>query len=85
MCFEKDLHRALIDLSGSDIQMNESDVNKFASSFKDTALPKDYRLACIIGPDNQSDKLIEIIIALDGINIKYFFNFQESESWLIAV
>lgn len=85
MCFENNFHRALVDLSRSDIQMRESDVIKFASSFKDTKLPKDYRLACVISPDNQVDNLIEIIISLDGINVKYFFNFEDAKEWLTAV
>ncbi|MDH5394658.1 MAG: hypothetical protein OEW97_00145 [Gammaproteobacteria bacterium] len=85
MCFERNFHRALVDVSQSNIQMNESDVIKFASSFKDTPLPKDYRLAGIIGPENKSDALIEIIISLDGINVKYFYNFNEAEDWLTAI
>lgn len=85
MCFEKNFHRALVDLSNSDIQMNESDAIKFASSFKDMKLPENYRLAGIIGPDNQSDNLIEIIISLEGINVKYFYNFDEAENWLTAI
>jgi hypothetical protein len=84
MCFEKSLHRALVDLRDSNIQMSESDAVRFASSFKNTKLPDNYRLACIIGADDHSDNIIEIILALDGINIKYFFNFEEAESWLAA-
>lgn len=85
LCFEKNLHRALVDVSGSSMRMHDSDIIKFASSFKDTKLPLNYRLACVVGPNNESDKLIEIIISLDGINVKYFNNFKEAESWLIAV
>lgn len=85
MCFDKNFHRALVDVSGSDIQMNESDVIKFASSFNDMKLPKDYRLAGIIGVENKSDSLIEIMISLEGINVKYFYDFKEAESWLTAI
>lgn len=85
LCFEKSFHKALVDLRESDIQMRESDTVKFASSFKDTKLPKNYRLACIASPDNSSDNLIEIIISLDGVNVKYFSNFEEAENWLTAV
>lgn len=85
MCFEKNYHRALIDVSESKIQMNHADVIKFASSFQATELPKDYRLAGIIGPENKSDSLIEIIISLDGVNVKYFYDFNEAENWLTAV
>ena len=85
MCFEKNFHRSLVDLRESNIQMSQSDVVKFAASFKDTKLPKGYRLAGVIGPKNESDNLIEIIISLDGINVKYFYDFQEAEDWLTAV
>ena len=85
MCFEKNFHRSLVDLRESNIQMGQSDVVKFAASFKGTKLPNGYRLAGIIGPENESDKLIEIIISLDGINVKYFYDFQEAEDWLTAV
>lgn len=85
MCFEKNMHRALVDLRDSDIQMSESDIIKFASSFKDTKFPENYRLACINNTGNESDNLIEIIISLDGINVKYFFDFSEAESWLTAI
>ena len=85
MCFEKNFHRSLVDLRESNIQMSQSDVVKFAASFKDTKLPNGYRLAGVIGPENESDNLIEIIISLDGINVKYFYDFQEAEDWLSAV
>lgn len=85
MCFEQNLHRALVDLRESDIKMNSSDVLKFASSFKNSPLPNDYRLGVVIGPDNQTEDLIEIILSLDGVNVKYFFNFTETESWLTAI
>ena len=85
MCFEKNFHRALVDLRKSNIQMGQSDVVKFAASFKDTKLPNGYRLAGVIGQENESDNLIEIIISLDGINVKYFYDFQEAEDWLTAV
>lgn len=84
MCFEKNMHRALVDLRNSDVQMSESDTVRFATSFKNTKLPDNYRLACIISSANHSDNVIEIILALDGINIKYFFNFKDAESWLTA-
>lgn len=85
MCFEQKFHRTLVDLRNSNIQMSQSDVVKFASSFQDTKLPNGYRLAGVIEPENESDNLIEIIISLDGINVKYFYDFQEAEDWLTAV
>lgn len=84
-CFEHNLHRALVDLRNSDIKMSESDVITFASSFKDTKRPVDYRLAAVIGPENQTENLIEIIISIDGIDVKYFFDIDEAKNWLLAV
>ena len=85
LCFEKGFHRSLVDLRNSDIQMSKSDVVRFAESFKNTKLPDNYRIAGIITPENQTDDLIEIIVTMDGINIKYFFNFDEAQDWLISI
>ena len=84
-CLEKNFHRSLVDLREIDIKISESDAVKFANSFKDTGLPENYRLACLISGENKTENLIEIIIALDGINIKYFLDFDEAESWLTAL
>lgn len=84
-CHENKLHRSLVDLRNSDIKMSESDVITFASSFKNTTLPDGYRLAAVISPDNQTDNLIEIIISIDGIDVKYFFDINEATNWLIAI
>lgn len=85
LCNENSFHRSLIDLRDSNIKMSKSDVIKFAESFKKTPLPDNYRVAGIITPDNHPDNLIEIIITLDGINIKYFLNFDEAQDWLTAI
>lgn len=84
-CFDHNLHRSLVDLRNSDIKMSESDVITFASSFKNTTLPDGYRLAAVISPDNQTDNLIEIIISIDAIDVRYFFDINEASNWLIAI
>jgi len=35
--------------------------------------------------NDKSDSLIEIMISLEGINLKYFYDFKEAESWLTAI
>ena len=85
MCFENSLHRALVDLCLSDIRMNKSDVITFATSFKDTKRPQDYRLAAVITPENETENLIEIIISIDGIDVKYFYDLDEAVNWLTAI
>lgn len=85
MCFDKNYYRALVDLRNSDLNMSESDAIKFSSSFKDTVLPENYRLAVIINSTSKIEDLIEIIISLDGVNIKYFINFDEAENWLTSI
>lgn len=84
-CLKQNFHRSLVDMRDSDIKINESDAIKFANSFKDMELPEHYRVACVISSENKIENLIELIIALDGINIKYFLDFDEAESWLTAV
>jgi len=85
LCFDNNFHRSLIDLRESNVQMSKSDVVKFASSFKNTALPENYRIACVVSTNNQSENLIEIIISQDGINVKYFLNFKDAQDWLTSV
>lgn len=85
LCFKEGFHRSLIDLRDSDIQMSKSDVINFAESFKDTTLPDNYRVAGVITPENQSDNLIDIIVNMDGINIKYFFNIEDAKNWLTSI
>ena len=85
LCFEKNLHRSLVDLRGSNIQMSEADIIKFADSFKNTKIPENYRLAGIADPDNQKENILDILIATEGINIKYFLDFDSAVSWLTAV
>ena len=85
LCFEKDLHRSLVDLRYSDIKMSKSDAINFAASFEKINLPDNYRLAVIIDLDNQNENIIEVMITVDGISIKYFFDFEEALNWLTAV
>lgn len=85
MCFEHNLHRTLVDLRSSDIRMSKSDVINFASSFKAKKRPHNYRLAAVITPENQTENLIEIIISIDGIDVKYFYDLDEAVNWLMAI
>ena len=84
-CEDHQLARALVDMRNSNIRMSERDVVNFASNFQRAKLLPNYRLACIIGPQNQTENLVEIIITLEGINVKYFMNFDDAEQWLTAV
>ena len=85
LCFEKNINHALVDLRNSDIKMNESDSIRFASSFESIDLPKDYRLAVIMSIENSSDNIIEAVISMKGISIKYFFEFDTAVDWLVAI
>lgn len=85
LCFDKGLHRSLVDLRDSDIKMSKSDIINFAASFEKINLPESYRLAVIIGVDNQTENIIEVMIAGEGISVNYFFDFEDAVSWLTAV
>lgn len=85
LCFEKGLHRSLVDLRDSDIKMSKSDIINFAASFEKNKLPQGYRLAVIIGIDNQTEKIIEVMIAGEGISVNYFFDSEDAVNWLTAV
>ncbi len=84
-CEEHNLSRALVDMSRSNIRMNESDVVRFASEFQKAILPPNYRLACVVSAHNQTENLVQIIISQEGINIRYFSSEAEAMKWLLAV
>jgi len=84
-CLEKNFHRALVDMRKSNLNISESDAVNFANSFKYSELPENYRLACLVHNQNQNEDIIETIITLDNINIKYFLDFDEAENWLTAL
>ncbi|MDH5183611.1 MAG: hypothetical protein OEX12_06925 [Gammaproteobacteria bacterium] len=84
MCRTHKISRALVDLSNSDIQMSETDAVKFASAFRDADLPVNYHLACIANPDNSIENLVQTLITIDGINVKYFLDRDEAIAWLTA-
>ena len=85
LCREHNIAHSLVETQDSDIMMNESDVIRFAAGFENIDLPPNYRLACVVSPDNSGDKLLEIIISLEGINVKYFLRRDEALNWLQAV
>ena len=83
-CNAHNLSRTLVDMSQSDIQISQTDAINFAATFKGPQLPANYRLACITAPGNQSDALIKIIIAQDGIDVRYFTDKDTALRWLLA-
>lgn len=85
LCREHHLARSLVETQESDIMMSDSDVVHFAAGFENIELPPDYRLACVVSSDGKGDKLLEIIISLEGINAKYFLQRDEALKWLLAV
>lgn len=85
LCREHNIARSLVETQDSDIMMNASDVVRFAAGFEHIELPPNYRLACVFAPDGRGDKLLEIIISLEGVNAKYFLQRDEALKWLLAV
>lgn len=81
---DKQIPRALVDLRDSNILMSEEDMVKFASAFRDADLPSNYHLACVTNPENTAENLVEILITLDGINARYFYDRDEAVEWLTA-
>ena len=85
LCREHHIARSLVETQNSDINMTESDVVHFAVGFENIELPPNYRLACVVSPDGKADKLLEIIISLEGVNVKYFLDRDDALKWLLAV
>ena len=84
LCRLNGYHRTLVDMSASNIEMGQADAVKFAREFEIARLPPNYRLACIIAPGSQSDKIVELLISLNGVNIKYFLVKEDAINWLTA-
>jgi len=84
-CDETGFVRVLVDMRESNIQMSERDVIRFATGFQQAKQMQGYRLACVIGPHNQTENLLETMITLEGINVKYFMSYDDAFSWLVAV
>ena len=84
-CENNGMARALVDMRESNIRMTEQDVVNFATNFQRAMQLPNYRLACVVTPQNQVENLVEIIITLEGINVKYFLSFKDAEYWLTAV
>lgn len=82
---EEGLYRVLVDMRHSDIQMTRSDAMQFAMAFKAVELPPNYRLACLVGQENDCERLVELLIAQDHINVKYFYSGKDARQWLLAV
>lgn len=84
LCKKHIISRALVDLCDSDIQMSDTDAVRFASAFRDANLPPNYHLACIANPDNAIENLVQTLITIEGINVKYFLDRTEAIAWLTA-
>lgn len=84
LCRQHNIARSLVETQDSDIQMTESDVIRFAHGFEKIDLPPNYRLACVVSPEGESDKLLEIMISLEGVNAKYFLYRDAALKWLLA-
>ena len=84
LCRQTGYHRALVDMRASNIEMSPADAVKFARSFEASRLPANYRLACVIPPGSQADKMVESLISLNGVNIKYFLSQEDALYWLTA-
>lgn len=77
--------RLLVGAQDSDIRMRESDVVNFAVGFESIELSANYRLACVVSPEGKGNSLLEIIISMEGVNVKYFLQRDEAMKWLPAV
>jgi len=83
-CDEHQLSHALVDMRLAQFEITETGAIEFAQGFKDPRIPPDYRLACVVAPADTTDKIVEIIITLDHINVRYFYNIDEARQWLLA-
>lgn len=84
LCHEHGYSRALVDMSNSNIEMNQTEAVRFARRFESQNLPPNYRLAVVVKSGANSDKVVELLISLNGINVKYFANGDEALGWLTA-
>jgi len=84
LCKQHQLTRGLVEMQDSDIYMTEDDVIKFTSSFKNMDLPVGYRMAGVIKHDDKADRLMELLLSLEGMDTRFFLNRGEALKWLKA-
>lgn len=77
-------HRSLVETQDSNIVMSREDIVRFATSFKEIKLPKNYHVATVIKPGDDVDTLVEMVATIDGLNIKVFLDPDEAIDWLTA-
>lgn len=84
LCKQHHLTRGLIEMQDSDISMTEDDVIKFTLSFKNMDLPAGYRMAGVIKHDDKADRLMELLLSLDGMDTRFFLSRDDAFKWLTA-
>lgn len=84
LCRTHRISRTLVETQDSDIVMSVQDITRFGTSFKSIGLPQGYHVATVIAPGDEVGPLLEIIAAIDGLNIKLFLDKAEALHWVTA-
>ena len=77
-------YRVLVDMSHSDIKMTMDDAINFSKAFEKANLPENYRLACIVSEANAVERIVQTLISIEKINVKYFMEEKQAVRWLLA-
>ena len=85
LCHEHGLSRALVDMHNSNIELTSPGVMAFVNAFLQANLPTNYRLACIAKPNDPIEQLVETLLSIDGIDVRYFYSEPEAIIWLRAI
>lgn len=85
MLHECGFSRALVDMHDSNIELTTPGIMNFVRAFKEANLPPNYRLACVAKPHDTIEQLVETLLTIDGITIRYFQKQDEAINWLLAV
>lgn len=58
------------------------DIFHFGETFDEVDLPQQLKICGIILPDDEDDKLLEIVALSRGTNIRYFTEYEQALKWL---
>lgn len=79
---EHQLKCILVDMRQCEMCLSTIDIFHFGESFDEVDLPQQLKICGIILPDDEDDKLLEIVALSRGTNIRYFTEYEQALKWL---
>jgi len=72
----------LVDMRQCEMCLSTIDIFHFGETFDEVDLPQQLKICGVILPDDEDDKLLEIVALSRGTNIRYFTEYEQALKWL---